>query len=70
MGRLIPAGTGLPAYKRLQVVLDAMATPRPLRANGTRSYAAGDCTGGPRSLPLPLELRPEAGWEAFLALQT
>jgi DNA-directed RNA polymerase subunit beta' len=22
MGRLIPAGTGLPAYKRLQVVLD------------------------------------------------
>jgi DNA-directed RNA polymerase subunit beta' len=22
MGRLIPAGTGLPAYKRLQVVVD------------------------------------------------
>ena len=25
MGRLIPAGTGLPAYKRLQVVVDERA---------------------------------------------
>jgi DNA-directed RNA polymerase subunit beta' len=39
MGRLIPAGTGLPAYKRLQVVVDeksptyavpALARPEPL----------------------------------------
>ncbi len=37
MGRLIPAGTGLPAYKRLQVVVEgeqplqqaAVAPPRP-----------------------------------------
>jgi DNA-directed RNA polymerase subunit beta' len=27
MGRLIPAGTGLPAYKRLQIVVDDKAQP-------------------------------------------
>ena len=27
MGRLIPAGTGLPAYKRLQIVIDDKAQP-------------------------------------------
>jgi DNA-directed RNA polymerase subunit beta' len=27
MGRLIPAGTGLPAYKRLQIVVDDKAHP-------------------------------------------
>jgi DNA-directed RNA polymerase subunit beta' len=27
MGRLIPAGTGLPAYKRLQIIVDDKAQP-------------------------------------------
>jgi DNA-directed RNA polymerase subunit beta' len=29
MGRLIPAGTGLPAYKRLQVVVEGEQTASP-----------------------------------------
>jgi DNA-directed RNA polymerase subunit beta' len=33
MGRLIPAGTGLPAYKRLQVVVDGEPVPRETRSN-------------------------------------
>ncbi|HMY16400.1 MAG TPA: DNA-directed RNA polymerase subunit beta' [Polyangium sp.] len=32
MGRLIPAGTGLPAYKRLQVVVDGEPVPRETRS--------------------------------------
>ena len=35
MGRLIPAGTGLPAYKRLQVVVEGEAS----RARGVRRSA-------------------------------
>ena len=30
MGRLIPAGTGLPAYKRLKVVVEGESESRPL----------------------------------------
>jgi DNA-directed RNA polymerase subunit beta' len=46
MGRLIPAGTGLPAYKRLQVVVDDRSeTYAPVvvpRAPGDLSLAVGD----------------------------
>ncbi len=37
MGRLIPAGTGLPAYKRLQVVVDGeIMHPLPVPAPAPR----------------------------------
>ncbi|MDQ2642627.1 MAG: DNA-directed RNA polymerase subunit beta' [Myxococcota bacterium] len=46
MGRLIPAGTGLPAYKRLQVVLDekspTFAPPQPVRVVQPDLVAVGD----------------------------
>src|SRR5690606_17507939 len=46
MGRLIPAGTGLPAYKRLQVVLDekspTYAPPAPLRVAQPELAAVGE----------------------------
>jgi len=46
MGRLIPAGTGLPAYKRLQVVLDekspTYAPPTFVRVTPAELVAVGD----------------------------
>jgi DNA-directed RNA polymerase subunit beta' len=46
MGRLIPAGTGLPAYKRLQIVLDekapTYAPPAPIRIVQPELAAVGE----------------------------
>jgi DNA-directed RNA polymerase subunit beta' len=35
MGRPIPAGTGLPAYKKLQVVIDEKSPTRRVRPHAT-----------------------------------
>jgi len=46
MGRLIPAGTGLPAYKKLQVVIDekspTYAPPTYARVQAADLVAVGD----------------------------
>ena len=43
MGRLIPAGTGLPAYKRLQVVVDEKSPTYAPPTYVARGTAAGSC---------------------------